>query len=240
MDNFHVIYDSERGAVLLFYSPRGKTAVFKFAPVINPVKTAQIKKGMKIFDYENAYFFSLSLPESLVVNKLLTADIKKDVSIGSISCKIDPKTNGKTIKIAHFPQKKDERTKDNIIVSELSLSIADNPLKGATLSYKKLQNKQVLTNISIRVSYPDFLTIRSFIEKHSDFIVNIHSIFMYDRLMKGSLTKNINTTRIDDDTNISENEEVIESNETENLENETQEENYIETYDDNDDDQKFF
>lgn len=209
MQNFHVIYDSERGALILFYSPKVKNAVFQFSPAINPVKATQIKKGMKIYDYENSHFFSLSLPESATVLKLLSTDTKKDITIGSIHYKMDEKNGNRTIRIGHFPQKKDERTKDNIIVSELSITVASNPVSGATVTYKKIQNKKVTVNIPIRVSYSDYLALKLFLEKHPDFIASIHSLFMYNKVLN---LRNMEKTQKRDE--IEEYYEDVEENQT--------------------------
>ncbi|MEN3039458.1 MAG: hypothetical protein ABDI07_09990 [Candidatus Kryptonium sp.] len=215
MLNFHVIYDSERGALVLSYLPKSKSAVFQFSPAVNPTKVTQIKKGMKIYDYENSQFFSLSLPESATVVKLLSVDVKKDITIGSIQCRIDPKSSSKVIKIAHFPQKKDERTKDNLIISELTISVAANPFEGSTISYRKIQNKQIIVNISVRAGYPDYLALKLFLEKHSDFILYSHSKFMYERVV-GKEVKNFQKTEeeyyenetVDEENSISEFQQV--------------------------------
>lgn len=190
MQNFHVVYDSERGALVMFYSPRVRNIVFQFSPAINPVKVTQIKKGMKIYDYENSHFFSLSLPESSTIVKMLSMKIEKDINIGPIQFKIDQNSGNKIIRVAHFPQKKDERSKDNIIVSELGITTGSNPISGSTVTYKKIQNKKPVVNVSIRMSYPDFLAMKCFLEKHPDFIAISHTLFMNSRVNKQKLDQN--------------------------------------------------
>lgn len=198
-------YNSRTGAVSLRYTVRMSVS-FKFAPVINKVSPKDIKKGDKIYDWQNSKFFSLSFSESLIVSKMLdkliTGNNKGfDYSDGNNSIKFVVNEKGHYLTITHYPGSKEVKTGEYSRLVFIK-SLADGSFH---IKYSLGEGKTSKVDISVSLQLGDLLAIKSILENITTYYA-IHCYFNNsDKSNKiasngnGSNTSNVSDSSIDDE-----------------------------------------
>ncbi len=138
MVNIFEIQNSTKGKICLYANGYGKLS-WQFIPVLNPVAPNQIQKGMKVYNYDNSYFFATDLYEATVIaytlEKYLQTREFPQFEENHIKC------DGKQLSIVHFPEGK---------MSALTFFIHSNHIY---LGYSLFANKQKLFSLNLALSY---------------------------------------------------------------------------------------
>lgn len=179
---FYQFYNTKTGTVMLEYTQKG-TAAFGFARSTNPnISPNAITKGMKVYDYENVQYFSLTLDEALLIGYLLetrakinTGTIVSDVKQTQPTQPNQPPIQYYEITVTHFPGTKEQKAQGMKSVSRLVIRLSSN-LSGFISLYKD--------NFSCSVPFgvEGYFVLLSFVKNLPTFVTTLESLSTYQSI----------------------------------------------------------
>lgn len=192
MRHFGEIYNSKHAALFFSYTFR-HTAAIDFVPVLQAISPTEIKKGMKVYNYDARRVFSLTLDECIVLLDLLNNLPKHSTSIGNITVSIS--NDGATlVTVTHFPGTKEEKSQGaNTTYSKFIIYIK-HPHVQFAYQYTSPTEK---VDIRCPCSVSDLEKFKMFIRNLPTFIATLNAMFVYDSYTKRTMAESITKSRDD-------------------------------------------
>jgi len=141
--NYGVIQNSMKGIFILQQNFNKGNLTLQIAVASNPKKASEIRKGDKIYDYDNSRWFSLSEEECHKILNWLAS------------------SNKENLEIKHYPS-------DKMTVLTLSKIFNDEgKLTGYGLRFSEIQNKQVVFSVSVGANIETMQMFANFLKSIS-------------------------------------------------------------------------
>ena len=169
--SIHTIQNSLKGLIQLSYSPSGCS--FQFAPVFKPISPKDIQPGMKIYNYQDAKYFTMDLSEAMTLSHLIeeVLTIMRLTKLGQYQGPIIPgyleqkgsvsvDVQRQSISVTHYPKQ---------AISVISL-VADqkNPLVWY-FNFNLIQNKQTVFSLSLAIRENDLFLLKEYFKNYINY-----------------------------------------------------------------------
>ena len=190
--SIHTIQNSLKGLIQLSYSPNGCS--FQFAPVFKPISPKDIQPGMKIYNYQDAKYFTMDLSEAMTLSHLIeeVLTIMRLTKLGQYQGSIIPgyleqkggvsvDVQRQSISVTHYPKQS---------MSIVSLAADQkNPLVWY-FNFNLIQNKQSVFSLSLAIRENDLFLLKEYFKNYINYKASYAASY---RLQYDQSTQNNNS-----------------------------------------------
>jgi len=160
---FFSFQNSFKGLIQLDFSKNG--ASLRFTPVFKPISPKDIQKGMKIYNYDATHFFTITIDELIIFEKVIDSLIMNgDSGFANLAGKYGSiEVTDKSVVIIHYPQNS---------MSKLSLFSGNSEDGKQTLNFgfELYVNKTQQFKLYMQVGITELLIIQKYIQQVYNYI----------------------------------------------------------------------